>query len=346
MFKRTIATVAAFVLIAGSSLAQMTSKTPLLDSRGKPLPFGVPAYHMPNVPLGTGPYKAIMSEEQGLSAHVAYYPGDISKLGNKKMPIIVWANGSCLYAGNRYRQYLTEIASHGYLVISGGPIGPKELEVGPQENPAVRRPGSAATGTPTTAPANPGATPAEPRVTVAMLKEAIDWAIKQNGDPTSRFNARLDTTDIVVMGHSCGGGLAIQTATQDSRVSALGVWHSGLGLARGSDPSVLDKLRLPVLLISGTEDLDSAYTNAKSTFERINNSPVFYGWRDDLEHIGTFGAANGGELGLITVKWLEWQTRGNTEAARLFKGAACSLCKDPAWHIQKKRIDGTTRSNH
>src|SRR5262245_43834531 len=262
--------------------AQMPSKTPLLDSRGKPLPFGVPAYHKPDVPLGSGLYKAVMSEEKGLSAHVAYYPADLGKLGAKKLPVVVWANGSCLYAGNRYRQYLTEIASHGYLVIAGGPMGPVELEVGPQENPAVRPPGA-----PTPAPAQapgPNATP-EPRVTTALLKEAVDWAVKQNGDASSRFNSKLDLTHIVVMGHSCGGGLAIQEATQDSRISALGIWFSGAGLTRGSDPGLVDKIRIPVLIISGTEQLDIAYGNAKSTFERISNAPIFYGWRDDLQHI-------------------------------------------------------------
>jgi len=321
------------VVVTLITFGQITSKTPLLDSRGKPLPFGVPAYHKPSVPLGTGPYKAIMSEEKGLSAHVAYYPGDAARLEGKKMPVLIWANGSCLYAGNRYRQYLTEVASHGYLVIAGGSMGPVELEVGPQENPPVRRAGTAAP-----APsANTNATP-EPRVTTALLKEAIDWAVQQNDNPSGKFNNKLDLAHIIVMGHSCGGGLAIQEAAQDSRVAGLGIWFSGVGLTRGNDAGLLEKIKVPVLIISGTEELDVAYGNAKSTFERINTHPVFYGWRDELEHIGTFGAANGGELGEITVKWLEWQTRGNAEAAKMFKGAGCTLCKDPAWHIQRKRI--------
>ena len=86
-----------------------------MDSRGLPLPFGVQPYFKPDVPLGSGPYKAIMATEPGLSAHVAYYPADLAQLGSKKMPVVIWGNGSCLYAGNRYRQFLTEIASHGYL---------------------------------------------------------------------------------------------------------------------------------------------------------------------------------------------------------------------------------------
>ena len=54
---------------------------------------------------------------------------------------MIWGNGSCLYAGNRYRSFLTELASHGYLVIAGGPMGAVELEVGPQ---AIQRRGRVA----------------------------------------------------------------------------------------------------------------------------------------------------------------------------------------------------------
>ena len=114
-----------------------------MDSRGLPLPFGVQPYFKPEVPLGSGPYKAIMATEAGLSAHVAYYPADLAQLGSKKMPVVIWGNGSCLYAGNRYRQFLTEIASHGYLMITGGPMAAVEQEVGPQSNPVTRAQGAA-----------------------------------------------------------------------------------------------------------------------------------------------------------------------------------------------------------
>ena len=123
--------------------AQKPTPTPQMDSRGLPLPFGVQPYYKPDVPRGSGPYKAIMATQSGLSAHVAYYPADLSQLGAKKLPVVIWGNGSCLYVGNRYRQLLTEIASYGYLVVAGGPMGPVENEVGPQSNPAGRGQGAA-----------------------------------------------------------------------------------------------------------------------------------------------------------------------------------------------------------
>jgi dienelactone hydrolase len=332
----------ACVLMLGSMAAavnQQPTPTPALDRRGKPLPFGVQPYFKPDVPLGSGPYKAIMSQEQGLSEQVAYYPADLAKLGARTLPLVVWGNGACINAGNRFRQFLTEIASHGYLVVSGGSMADKEFEVGPQENPVPRQ-AAAAPGRPSGPPPQDPANPPG-RVTVATLKQAIDWAFEQHASSASRFHGRLDPAHVVVMGQSCGGGLAVQLAVDDTRVTGLGVWNSGAGLGSGAaNTSIpLERVKGPVLIITGSEPLDIAFGSGKSTFERINHVPVFYGWRENLQHIGTYGAADGGELGQIAWKWLEWTTRGDQVAAKSFIGPACSMCKDPAWHISKKHID-------
>ena len=327
--------------------AQKPTPTPQMDSRGLPLPFGVQPYYKPDVPLGSGPYKAIMATEAALPEHVVYYPADLSPFAAKKMPVVIWGNGSCLYAGNRYRQFLTEIASHGYLVITGGPMGEIAQEVGPQSNPVTRAQGAADARPPQANASNVQGAPPK-RVTVPMLKQGVDWAIAQNSDASSRFQNRLDLGHIVVMGHSCGGGLAVQLATEDTRLNGLGIWYSGAGLAgaRGNDPSSLQKIKGPILLITGDEKNDIAYANGKSTFEAITHTPIFYGWQDELQHIGTFGAKNAGDNGVIAVNWLNWVTRSDANAAKMFRGSACTLCKDATWHIQKKRIDGgaTTRS--
>jgi dienelactone hydrolase len=336
-----------FAAAVAAVAAQRPTPTPLLDGRGLPLPFGVQPYFKPDVPLGSGPYKAVMSGEKGLSAHVVYATADLGKLGARKLPVLIWGNGSCLYAGNRYRSFLTEVASHGYLAIAGGPMGAIELEVGPQSNPAVRQGGAPAGGrgranqaTATAAQAAGAAAPPQGRVTVALLKEAIDWAVQQNSDAASRFHDKLDLTHIVSMGHSCGGGLAVQLAGEDPRVTGLGIWFSGAGLAgaRGNDAASLLKIKGPILLITGEESLDIAYASGKTTFEAINHLPIFYGWQDGLQHIGTFGAKDGGDLGIIATAWLDWTTRNDQKAGAMFKGANCTLCKDPTWHVLRKKI--------
>ena len=44
--------------------------------------------------------------------------------------------------------------------------------------------------------------------------------------------------------------------------------------------------------------------------------------------------------------WLDWITRNDQNAAKMFKGANCTLCKDASWHIQKKKVDGGSTSRN
>src|ERR1051325_3524219 len=130
----------ALVVVLLAVAVASADKPPVLstgkDTDGKALPFGRRPHQPNDKPLGTGPFKAIMAEDPSLPDHTLYYPANLASAG--KLPIITWGNGACLNAGNRFRDFLTEIASHGFLVISGGPIANIKYEVGPQENPAVR----------------------------------------------------------------------------------------------------------------------------------------------------------------------------------------------------------------
>jgi hypothetical protein len=345
------------------------SPAPLLaigkDAQNRALPFGIPPYYTPETPLGGGPYKAIMAADPSLPEGVMYYPANIDAAG--KLPIIAWGNGACIHAGNRFRGFLTEIASHGFLVISAGQMGHVSLEVGPQENPAVTQPGAAppARSVQPARSAQPAAkaAPADPndpsakwrsmRSNADHLKQAIDWAIAENSRSGSRFFGKLDTTKIGVGGQSCGGGLATQVAA-DPRVTAVGIFNSGSRLttlisappgananpaeARGRAQSQLDAIHSPVLYLTGDEKLDIAFTGGRDSFDYLTKVPVIRVWEDGLAHIGTYGAPGGGSIGRIASSWYQWQLRGDKEAARLFSGADCILCREPTWHVQKKNI--------
>src|SRR4029078_2395323 len=99
----------------------------------------------------------------------------------------------------------------------------------------------------------------------------------------------------------------------------------GLAGARGSEPDSLKKIKGPVLLVTGEESLDIAYQSGKNTFEALNHLPIFYGCQDGLQHIGTFGAKDGGDLGVLATDWLEWTTRNQHDAARVFRGFRFAL---------------------
>ena len=327
------------------AVALAADRAPVLrpekDVDGKALPFGRRPHQPNDKALGAGPFKAIMAEDPSLPDHTLYYPANIGPAG--QLPVITWGNGACLNAGNRFRDFLTEIASHGFLVISGGPIANIKYEVGPQENPAVPAPGSTATpgnrgqraATPPAAPAAPG--DAVGRNTAPQLIAALDWAEKANKDSASKFYKKLDTSKMGVGGQSCGGGLAV-TVAADPRIKTVAIFSGAPG---NSSNNALETFHSPVLLIAGDAARDIAHQRTIDTAAAITKLPVFMAWQDGLTHIGTYGLPNGGELGRIAWEWFAWQLRGDARAAKEFKGANCGLCKETSdgWHVTKKMID-------
>jgi len=304
------------------------------DADGKALPFGRQPHKPSETPLGSGPYKAIMATDDTLPAHVLYYPKDIAKAG--KLPVIAWGNGACVNAGNRFRYFLTEISSHGFLVIASGVMAPITMEVGPQENPAVRPPGAPAPA-PKKAP-DPAAQKGNPPTTAAQLTEAMDWAIKENSRKGSKFYNRLDVTKVAVAGQSCGGGQAFSVAG-DPRLTTVAFFSSGGGAAPNGSESPYAKIHTPVLYLTGDVEHDIAFQSGISGYQGIDRYPVFSAWKEKLTHIGTYGQPDGGELGKLADAWFSWQLRGDMKAAKVFKGADCSLCTDSTWHVSKKKID-------
>jgi dienelactone hydrolase len=330
---------AALIAAAGTASAQLAPAPVLakeIDSYGRPVPFGRPAYLPGETPLGSGKFKAVMVADETLPAHVLYYPANPKAAG--KLPLIAWGNGACINAGNRFRIFLTEIASHGYLVAANGVMANTELEVGPQENPPIRVPGAAPPPPPP--PADPNRPQRAPgRTTPEQLTESIDWAIKENARPGSKFFGRIDTSKIAVMGQSCGGVQTLNVAG-DPRITTLMIWNSGAGMIPNNPATeALAKIKVPVAFISGEQAQDIAYPASAANFEALNDVPVFFGWEDGMTHIGTYGAPGGGSFGKIAVAWLNWRLKGDAASAKMFKGKDCLLCKEPSWHVFKKKID-------
>jgi len=329
--------VAAFALLCCSAFAQTPTAQPASAA-----PKVLPA----TTPLGTGPFKAIMEVDPALAKHTVYRPDDISAIGSAKLPIMVWGNGACSADGNSFRLFLTEIASHGYLIIANGPIGPDRAQFPPTMPPNR---GAASAGAPgpgaAAKPAAPPVITSTPPTTTAQLIEAIDWAISENSRKGSRYYGKLDTAKIAVAGMSCGGVQAIE-ASVDPRIKTTIVANSGLMTApttmSGSGKPVpkesLKLMHAPVLYMSGDES-DIAYANANDDFEKINHIPVFRAFEKGIGHGGTYHDADGGAFGKVALAWLDWQLMGSKEAAKMFRGEKCGLCTDPQWVTHKKKID-------
>lgn len=282
---------------------------------------------------GTGPYKAEMRSDATLTTHTIYAPRNVSALHGAKLPIVAWANGGCRNAGDGFRPFLTEIASHGYLVVAIGPIA----SALPMEMP---RPAAGAPPPRVTRPNFNGKPPSSWR---GMI-DAIDWAIRENGRAGSDYEGRLDTSKVAVMGQSCGGLQTIKAAA-DPRVTTAVVWNSGtLPVAEGILPGTdVDRnsifaMHAPVAYISG-DATDVAHPNANDDFERLQTLPVFRAWMPGVGHGGTYRDRDGGPFAPVAVAWLDWQLKGDAKAATWFTGPQCGLCTDPRWVVKRKRIE-------
>lgn len=282
----------------------------------------------PDTP-GTGRYPAMKEEPASLPTHVLYRPANLAGLGSTKLGVYLFGNGGCTDDAASSRLHLLEVASHGYLALAAG-----RIYNGPGAHPL-----------PPPAPRAADAPRFDTRTSYRDLYAALDWVLAQNKDPKSPYYQRIDPKAIAVSGYSCGGAQAIRVAV-DLRVKTLIVMNSGLfpdgsdiGAAEMEVPkATLAQLHTPTLYILGGET-DIAWPQANDDFKRINHLPLFYGNVKGVGHGGTYWEPNGGRAAKAVVAWLDWQLRGDQQAARSFKGKDCGLCTDPAWQVQKKRID-------
>ncbi|MGW6128608.1 cellulose binding domain-containing protein [Cellulomonas sp. NPDC055163] len=237
-------------------------------------------------PGGSGPYPADYSTASSLPNHTIYRP---ATLPSERMPVVVWSNGACSADGTSAQNFLREIASHGFLVISNG---------------------------------NPGGGGSS---TSAWLAQSIDWAVAENSRPGSALYNRLDTSEIGAAGFSCGG-VEAYAVSRDPRVTTTGIFSSGL--LNDADDYQLRRLDHPIAYIIGGPS-DIAYPNAMDDWGKLPAGlPAFMG-NLDVGHGGTYHQTNGGEFGRAAQLWFRWQLKGDTQAGRAFVGQDCGLCRSP-----------------
>lgn len=307
--------------------------------------FADTPYVTPDTPQGSGPYPAVMLQEPTLPTHTVYRPARLDAAGMGKLPIIAWGNGACVNVGNRFRPFLTEIASHGFLAIAIGPIGPKEAETMDASSKVRGKPAAVSSAAKRTA-SSPKIDYIPSDTAASQLLDAIDWAIAENKRPGSPYFGKLDTAKIAVMGQSCGG-LQASAAARDPRVSVLGIWNSGLfdnaqRIKDIADAEVskadLPKLHVASIYLTGDPEHDQAYKNAETDFAVVSGPSVRL-WRENTPHAGTYREPNGGAFGPVAVAYLEWQLKGDKRASKMFVGPDCELCKKPEWHVRTKNLD-------
>ncbi len=265
---------------------------------------------------GTGPYKIVMTEAEGLPEHTVFVPQNLSVFNAQHpLPVLVWGNGACANSPFEHMNFLNEIASHGYLVLATGII--------PMTDEWYRGPMSKS----------------EQQI------ESIDWAYAQNADPKSPLYQKIDLKNLCVAGMSCGG---LQTLFNcaDPRIKALMICNSGLfnqqnaGQAVGGMPmppkEKLNEIHTPIIyILGGSEDI--AYGNGMDDFHRISHVPAA-ALNFPVGHGGTYRQPHGGEFTIAALAWLDWQLKSDKEAAKMLTGPDCGLLKREGWTIEKNDL--------
>ena len=264
---------------------------------------------------GTGPFKAVMKEEATLPAHTVFAPQDLSKFSAENpLPVLVWGNGACTNSPWEHFKFLNEMASHGYRVLATGYI--------PMEEKPYNGPMS----------------------TTGQQIESIDWAFSQNADPASPYYQKIDTTHVCAAGMSCGG---LQTLFNcaDERITTMMICNSGLFNQQNAAQAVggmpmpqKDKLKdvhTPVIYILGDKQ-DIAYEHGMDDFHRINHVPACAA-NFPVGHGGTYRQPHGGEFSIVALAWLQWQMKGDLEAAKMFTGKKPGLLQREGWRLEKNK---------
>ena len=262
---------------------------------------------------GTGSYKAVMQEERTLKAHTVFVPQNLQTFNkNNPLPVLVWGNGACSNSPWEHYKFLNEIASRGFIVVATGYI--------PMDDEPYQGPMS----------------------TSEQQIESIDWVIAQNADKHSPYYQKIDTKNICVAGMSCGGLQSLFNCA-DPRITTLMICNSGLFNTQNASQAVggmpmppkekLKEIHTPVIYILGGKE-DIAYGNGMDDFHRIDHVPACAA-NLPVGHGGTYREPHGGEFSVVALAWLQWQLKGDTNAAKMFIGTEPELAKRKNWTLEQ-----------
>ncbi|UKM66548.1 DUF3237 family protein [Flavobacteriaceae bacterium GSB9] len=260
---------------------------------------------------GSGNYPSIAVTEQSLPDFVVYRPENIQKAAKQqgKLPILVWANGGCMNSSIHQERLLSEIASHGYIIVA---IGTLQMTVEERVH--------------------------ESTADDELLK-ALDWITKQARTQGSDYYDKVDLDKIAAGGHSCGGAQTLRIAN-DARIKTYLILNAGMGnmTMAGASSASLPMLHAPIIYMIGGKT-DIAYENAVLDYDRISHVPVVFADHTTAGHGATFSEKYGGSFAQLTIDWLDWQFK-NKDNSHIFLNN--DLSDYPGWTMKAKGFETET----
>ena len=208
-------------------------------------------------------------------------------------PVITWGNGSGL-APNDYTASFEHLASWGYIVIDNYD-------------------GSTGAGT-------------------SVLASA-QYMVAQNSVATSVFYGKVDVNHVGAVGHSQGGVGVVSAYTRaggSNLIKTIVPISMAPNFAGGNLAYNTADVRVPIFYIGGTEDkiLSPVAVSQASYDNTYSGVPALLGMRVSADH----GAINNTDQdwGYLTA-WLQFQLKGDQDAAKAFVGSSAEILSNPKW---------------
>ncbi len=235
--------------------------------------------------------------------------------------MVLWGNGSCVNSSFGYREFLAQIASHGFIVLAIGPY---------RDSPAPRQ----------QRPDDPALWPPFETSYKQML-DALDWITAENKRAGSPFQGKVMADKVAVMGHSCGGLQTVKAST-DPRITTAVVLNSGMitdddqyMIRHELKRAVLDKMHAPIAYFIGGET-DIAYANSETDWKDLQQRRIpALNAQMNVGHGATYSQPNGGPFATGPLAWLQWQLKGDAKARAMFVGEKCGFCAGDPWRLRR-----------
>lgn len=277
---------------------------------------------------GSGPYKAVMTDDEGLPGFTIYRPSDIQAASKVEgaLPVVLFGNGGCNRSSQPYAKFLTEVASHGYVLMA---VEEWSEEFDPNENKIWEEDDAKNT--------------LKVNDAKSLVNKALNWLEKENQRTGSELYQTVNTQNVAAMGYSCGGVQALIIGTLgDKRIKTVvcmntGAFPSGTILDGMIEKADLQKLTTPIIYMLGGEK-DNASPNGRDDFKRINHVPVVLATYPSVGHEATYQEHQGGAFGQMARTWLDYQLKGKKQYENLFRYSDKGNDFE-GWEITQKGFD-------
>lgn len=258
---------------------------------------------------GSGPYKAVMTDDAGLPGFTIYRPANLQAASQVEgaLPIVLFGNGGCYRSSYPYAKFLTEVASHGYVAMAVGvwrnEQDPDEAKIWEQDDEKSSLKTNDAK---------------------SLVNTALKWIEQENKKPQSDYYHTVNTDNVAAVGYSCGGVQALVMGTLgDKRIKTVVGMNTGIfkeegplsGMIQKAD---LQKLTTPIIYMVGGE-ADDAAPNGRDDFRVINHVPVVLATYPSVGHLATYQDYQGGAFAQMATAWLDYQLKGDKRYENLFR---------------------------